>query len=121
MFRHSDPRCRFQVNSECTKGVEYSFERKSRWHCGCCNAPFWLHLKAENISHYIILVEVGEKKVNKMMSIKNFLSEIAVKNDFDPDNLQFPDCELELACFALIFLRRSIFPLYVTGAAEGLD
>ncbi|HBL84354.1 MAG: hypothetical protein A2Y17_04995 [Clostridiales bacterium GWF2_38_85] len=65
MFRYSDPGCDVHANENCNKGVSYSFEGQSRWHCGCCNAPFWLHPKAENISHYIKLVETGEKRCAK--------------------------------------------------------
>ena len=62
MFRHSDPGCDVHTNGNCNKGVGYAFEGQPRWHCGCCNAPFWVRPKAENISHYIKLVEVGAKK-----------------------------------------------------------
>ena len=66
MFRHSDPGCGTHVNGNCKKGLAYSFEGQFRWHCGCCNAPFWLHPKAENIPHYLKLVEFGEKRRTKL-------------------------------------------------------
>jgi hypothetical protein len=65
MFRYSDSGCDVHANGNCNKGVGYSFEGQSYWHCGCCNAPFWLRPKAENISHYIKMVETGEKRCAK--------------------------------------------------------
>jgi len=62
MFRYSDPGCGAHANGSCKKGVGYTFDRQPRWHCGCCSAPFWLHPKAENISDYIKLVEIGERR-----------------------------------------------------------
>ena len=62
MLRHSDPGCNVHVSGNCNKGVGYIFEGQSRWHCGCCGAPFWLRPKTENIGHYIKLVEIGEKR-----------------------------------------------------------
>lgn len=32
------------------------------WHCGCCGAPFRIHPTAEDIPHYIKLMELGGKK-----------------------------------------------------------
>lgn len=62
MFRYSDPGCDIHANGTCKKGVGYHFEGQSRWHCGCCNAPFWLRPKAENIAQYVKLVEAGQKR-----------------------------------------------------------
>lgn len=62
MFRYSDHGCDVHANGSCNKGVGYIFEDESRWHCGCCNAPFWLLPRAESIPQYIELVEVGERR-----------------------------------------------------------
>lgn len=62
MFRHSDPGCGAHADGTCKKGVGYRFDGQTRWHCGCCNAPFWLRPKTENIDHYITLVKAGEKR-----------------------------------------------------------
>jgi len=62
MFRYSDPGCGERTSGNCKKGVGYSFEEELRWHCGCCNAPFWLHPQTENIKQYIKLVEIGERR-----------------------------------------------------------
>ena len=62
MFRHSDPGCGNTAHIKCNMGVGYFFEGQPRWHCGCCGASFWLNPKAENIDHYIKLVQVGEKR-----------------------------------------------------------
>ncbi|MCL2701147.1 MAG: hypothetical protein FWE88_05580 [Phycisphaerae bacterium] len=62
MFRYSDRGCGARTNGTCKKSIRYNFEGEQRWHCSCCSAPFWLRPKTENISHYIKLVEIGEKR-----------------------------------------------------------
>ena len=62
MFKYSDPGCGSHANGSCNKGVVYNFDGQPRWRCGCCNAPFWLRPKADNIPVYIKMVETGEKK-----------------------------------------------------------
>ena len=62
MFRHSDPGCGNHAKGTCDMGIEYVFEGEKRWHCGCCSTLFWLRPKAESISHYIKMFEIGEKK-----------------------------------------------------------
>ena len=46
----------------CNMGIEYIYEGKTRWHCGCCSTLFWLHPKTENIAQYIKMVEIGGKQ-----------------------------------------------------------
>lgn len=62
MFRHSDPGCKNHADGICTKGVGYLFEGRERWHCGCCNAPFFLHPRAEDIAHYLKLTALGASR-----------------------------------------------------------
>lgn len=61
MFRESSPGCANRYHG-CDKGVRYIFEDKERWKCGCCNAPFIVSPKTEDIPHYIRLVELGVKR-----------------------------------------------------------
>lgn len=62
MFRHSDKGCQNRVNGVCKSGVKYEFEQEEKWHCGCCGAPFRIHPVAEDIPHYLKLMELGGKK-----------------------------------------------------------
>jgi hypothetical protein len=63
MFRHTDPGCGNHAKGTCDMGIEYAFEGATRWHCGCCSTMFWLRRpKAESVSHYIKLLEIGVKK-----------------------------------------------------------
>lgn len=62
MFRYSDQGCDNRVNGTCKYGVKYEFEHEEKWHCGCCGAPFTIYPVKENISHYIRLVELGNKR-----------------------------------------------------------
>lgn len=62
MFRYSDQGCQNRVNGTCKYGVKYQFEKKEKWHCGCCGAPFKTHPVKEDIPHYLQLVELGNKR-----------------------------------------------------------
>ena len=62
MFDHSEPGCGNRANGTCNMGIEYTFGGVKKWHCGCCGALFWLRPAAENISHYLRLLEAGEKR-----------------------------------------------------------
>ncbi len=62
MFRYSESGCDIHAAGKCNKGVEYIFEEQVRWHCGCCNAPFWVHPKTESIHQYINLIESFSQK-----------------------------------------------------------
>lgn len=62
MFYQTDTGCHNRVNGTCNCGVKYTFEKKEKWHCGCCGAPFQLHPVAEDAEHYLKLVELGKKR-----------------------------------------------------------
>lgn len=62
MFRHSDKGCQNRINNTCKFGVKYMFENEEKWHCGCFNAQFKIHPTIEDISHYLKLVELGNKR-----------------------------------------------------------
>lgn len=62
MFRHSDAGCQNRRDGTCKSGVKYVFEQEEKWHCGCCGAPFRIHPVAEDIPHYLKLMELGNKK-----------------------------------------------------------
>lgn len=62
MFRHTDAGCQNRINGTCRSGVKYVFEQEEKWHCGCCGAPFRIHPVAEDIPHYLKLMELGGKK-----------------------------------------------------------
>lgn len=59
LFRSSESGC---GNPDCKKCVEYVYEGEKRHKCGCCHAPFVVKPLAEDIPHYIKLVELGAKK-----------------------------------------------------------
>ncbi|MCL2664816.1 MAG: hypothetical protein FWE82_04315 [Defluviitaleaceae bacterium] len=61
MFELTEYGCGSRANGSCKHGIEYVFKGAARWHCGCCAAMFWLRPKAENVSHYIMLLDAGEK------------------------------------------------------------
>jgi hypothetical protein len=42
--------------------VSYEIDGKHYWHCACCGAPFNFKPILDNITHYINLVKLGEKK-----------------------------------------------------------
>lgn len=62
MFRHTDKGCQNRINGTCKYGVRYEFENEEKWHCGCCGAPFKIRPVKEDISHYLKLVELGNKR-----------------------------------------------------------
>ncbi len=62
MFRHTDIGCHNRKEGTCKYGVSYEFENEEKWHCGCCGAPFKIHPVKEDISHYLKLVELGNKR-----------------------------------------------------------
>ena len=62
MFRQTDTGCQNRINGTCKYGVQYTFEGEEKWHCGCCGAPFKLHPEAEDVEHYLKLVELGKKR-----------------------------------------------------------
>jgi len=59
---YSDESCRKRRGGTCIHGVSYVIGKKQYWRCGCCNAAFYLKPNQNDISHYIKLVELGEKK-----------------------------------------------------------
>ena len=59
MFRHSDMGCENRRNGSCKCGVKYTFEEEEKWHCGCCGAPFKIYPVAQDIPHYLKLMELG--------------------------------------------------------------
>jgi len=62
MFRQTDTGCHNRVNGTCSCGVKYTFEDEEKWHCGCCGAPFQIRPVAEDVEHYMKLVELGKKR-----------------------------------------------------------
>lgn len=62
IFRWGDKGCAKRVEKSCTFGQEYTFEGKTYWRCGCCNAPFYFSPKIEDIPYYMTLIELGLKK-----------------------------------------------------------
>jgi len=62
IFLQSDEGCANRHNGSCKCGVSYSIDEVSYWRCGCCNAPFNLEPKTEDIPHYLKLIELGINK-----------------------------------------------------------
>ena len=62
MFRQTDEGCHNRTDGTCKCGVKYFIEGIEKWHCGCCGAPFGVHLVEEDIEHYLKLVELGRKR-----------------------------------------------------------
>lgn len=62
IFLQSDEGCANRYNGTCKCGISYSIAEASYWRCGCCNAPFCLEPRTEDILHYLKLVELGAGK-----------------------------------------------------------
>lgn len=61
-FRESDKHCKGRVDGTCKTGVEFEYEGKTVWKCGCWKGSIALYPEVDQIEHYIKLQELGEKK-----------------------------------------------------------
>lgn len=59
----NDDGCKKHRDDTCIHGVSYEISGRKYWRCACCDPAFCFQQpKIEDISHYIKLVELGEKK-----------------------------------------------------------
>jgi len=59
---YSDTGCTARQNNACKHGVAYEINGSHYWRCACCGAAFNFKPELADISHYIKLIELGEKK-----------------------------------------------------------
>ena len=62
IFEKTDKGCKKRIEKSCIHGINYKLNGKEYWRCGCCHTSFYFYPKIEDITHYIKLVELGEKK-----------------------------------------------------------
>jgi hypothetical protein len=59
----NDSGCGRHADNTCKHGVGYEIDGKAYWRCGCCDPAIRFERpNIEDISHYIKLVELGEKR-----------------------------------------------------------
>jgi len=59
---YSDEGCVCRQNNTCTHSIAYEIDGSKYWRCACCGAAFNFKPNLSDISHYIKLIELGEKK-----------------------------------------------------------
>lgn len=59
---YSDAGCTARQNNVCKHGIDYKIDGNNYWRCACCGAAFNFKPKLADISHYLKLIELGEKR-----------------------------------------------------------
>jgi len=60
--KHSDKGCTKRHNNTCKHGIAYEIDGEQYWRCACCHTPFSVKPKLADITTYIELVALGEKR-----------------------------------------------------------